>query len=204
MLTDRTGPLVIQDSEEPAFPVEIGTVEQTEANVEPVRIAETCLRTTSIKPKVSPKHQKKKGKVKASKRSASTENQEFEDILKEAELIAASVSEMEETGDDDRTEAGVKLEQDRESFIVEQNDNYDDTYDDYDDFNEEETGDTEQSEIDFVNDSVMQSSSVETPARKKRKLVDKSESPELTDVGDSLDATIKVSTIELSVVISTV
>ena len=191
VLTDRTGPLVIPVSEQLAAAVETRTPEHTEAGRKPVVATHP---RTSAKTKISPKQQPKKGKATASKRSANTENREFEEILKEAELIAASVSEIGETGDNEGTQTSVKQEQNRDSFNVEQTDNYDDTYDDYDDFNEEDKGETEVPPIEFVNDEVMQGPSDETPTRKKRKLGDGSELSELDEIEDSQEAAIKVRT----------
>ena len=190
MLTDRTGPLSIPGTEPhptpPPVPVVTELSPQKETNITPVKL--TAARAKTRGKTKSPKQQGKKGKARATRRSANTNtaHSEFQEILKEAELIAASVSEIGEAEDNDLTEESVKLEQD-----VEQTDSYyDDTHDDYDDFNEGQDETDEQ--IKHDDNAVTQGLRDQTATRRKRKLVDKADESDQDDFDDPQEAAIKV------------
>lgn len=162
--TDKTGPLLIQDT----------AYTELRETVEPNQTVTETVSDRKLKPapklRVTPKRSKRKVKAKASTGPKKTENAEFQDILHEAEIIAASINET-ETPEGEATATEVKVEQE---YVVEYNDNSDeDNFDDYDDFNEQETDGVmpSTSEVQGASDAPAPSTSITTPtATKKRKL----------------------------------
>lgn len=174
------------------------TVEPAETVIEalavPVSQSETAVKITVV-----PKRQKKKGKYNISNTS---NNREYQEILQEAELISASVSQNKTVGGEGAATA-VKNEYDNKYFTTEQNDDYDDTYDDYDDYHEQETEQIEPSvsKTGYHGNSSMQSSSVgQLRIARKRKLTEKSKASEKWADGDTEETPIKVSIIKNEIV----
>ena len=199
MTTDRIGPLVVQDISQPTEIAQSNPI---------INIVEESVHTpvnnrARSSAKSKSKAGKKKGKGRASESSKKVDNSTYQDILQEAELISASISQTETESSDvgpSETSIGessvvaeVKVEND--SYLVKFDEDYEEAYDRDDDFNDIETAIPSTSQTDQEDsETVVLSSSEKTisPSAKKRKVSD-DENPANLLIDISAESPAKVS-----------